>query len=306
MLHAVTRVLGIAALVALLSGSVLGAAPAQAADDNLGWVRLQPASGKTDVAVLALTQGACPDGRAVTVGLKGPNIPTDNTVGNLVGVTEYKAFDPTLSGQLWIPLSNTFRNWFAVNGVTLKPGAPYTITVVCRDLLRASKTFGTFSSQLVFDAKGGYKALGEAAKPFDTELKPDDPLAIPTPTTSGSASSGSAKPSASSSSRPSGSESPSDDPTGSATSEPDPDATSEAPTTTPDPQDSTTPADGSGGGTAAAAPSAASGTSGPSPFVLVLVGLIIAAGAAWFFQRQRAAAPAAASGRRERTPTDEL
>lgn len=289
MQHAVTRVLGIAAVVAALVGGVVGAAPAQAADKDLGWVRLQPASGKTDIAVLALTSGACPDGQAITMGLKGPNIPSDNTVGNLVGVTEYKAFDPTMTGQLWVPLSTTFRGWFAVNGITVKPGAAYTVSVVCRDLLSASKSYGSFSGQVVFDAKGGYKAVGEAAKPFNTELKPDDPLAVPTQSASGSGKPGGGKPSGSPSTKPSG------DPSGSAD-----------PSTDPGEAIPDSSAPGEVGGTTVAAPVSPTSSSGIGALPFVLLALVAAAGATWVFLRRRTEPAAAPTGRRERPPTDEL
>lgn len=167
-----------AAAIAGILVALVPAGPATAADKDLGWVRLQPATGQTDIAVLALTESACPGGEAVTARLSGPRISA--TAGNLVGVTEYGAFKPTLTGQLWIPLAFTFRDWSNVNGVRLKPGARYDITVVCRDLLRSSQTSGAFTGQVVFDGKGGYRALGEAAAAFDTELKPEDPFALPT------------------------------------------------------------------------------------------------------------------------------
>lgn len=292
MKHAVSRGLRVAIVVVL--ALVLTPSPASAADADLGWVRLQPAAGKTDIAVLALTEGACPDGRAVTMSIKGPNIPNDNTVGNLVGVTEYKAFEPTVSGQLWIPLSTTFRNWFQVNGVTLAPGKPYTLSVVCRDLLRASKTFGTFSSQVVFDAQGGYKALGEAAKPFDTELKPDDPLAVPTPTASGGGATDGGQPSSSTSDKPSAGSSAPADPTQTEISEPTAQG-SDGPSAAP-----------GGGSTTVAAPAGQPGSGGASPLPLVLLAVVAAGGAAWFVQRRRAATADVPMGRRERPPTDEL
>jgi hypothetical protein len=294
MKHAVTRVLSVAVFIVL--ALVLPSSPAGAADADLGWVRLQPATGTTDIAVLALTERACPDGRAVTMSLDGPNIPDDNSVGNLVGVTEYRAFEETLSGQLWIPLSTTFRNWFMVNGVTLAPGKPYTLTVVCRDLLRASKTFGTFTAQVVFDAKGGYKALGEAAEPFDTELKPDDPLAIPTPTSSGVLLPDDGRPSPSVSGEPSAGSSAPADPTDIASSEP-----------AVDGSDGSGSSDAPGGGsTTVASPAGPTGPSGTSPLPFVVLGLAAAGGAAWFLQRRRTATAAVPTGRRERPPTDEL
>jgi hypothetical protein len=176
MARTVTRSASIA-LVALIGAALMAVLPtssAAAADSDLGWVRLKAASGKTDAPVIALTEAACPAGaKAVVVRLGGPGV-TDK-VGNLVGVTQVKAFDETVSGQIWIPLQFVFDQWFQINSVTPKAGAQYSITVTCRDLLRASKTFGAFAGAVIFDGKGGYKAVGESAKPFDTELKPLDP-----------------------------------------------------------------------------------------------------------------------------------
>ncbi|MGE0817541.1 MAG: hypothetical protein AB7O74_02665 [Candidatus Nanopelagicales bacterium] len=178
----------IVALVAVIGGALLllDGGSATAAENDLGWVRLQAATGNTDESVLALTQTACPTAaNAVVVRMTGPGITTD--VGNLVGVTQIKAFDETVSGQLWIPLQFVFDQWFQVNGVKPKPNAEYTIAVTCRDLLRSSKTYGSFIGAVAFDGKGGYQAVGESSKPFDTELKPLDPVvggAVPSPAAS--------------------------------------------------------------------------------------------------------------------------
>ncbi len=173
----VVRALG-AALATLLAGSVLSlaAGPAAAAEADLGWVRLDPASAKVADVTSILTEEPCPaKATAVVVTLSGPNIPDDNTVGNLVGVTQLKALKPTVSGQLLVPLSFTFRDWFAVNAIQVKPGGTYTLTATCRDLLRGSLTYGAFSGRVLLDGKGAFTALGETAKPFNTELKPLDP-----------------------------------------------------------------------------------------------------------------------------------
>lgn len=177
MARLLVRALG-AALATLLAGSVLSlsAGPASAAEADLGWVRIDPPAGKVDDVTSILTEKPCPaKATAVVVTLSGPNIPDDNTVGNIVGVTQLKALKPTLSGQLLVPLSFTFRDWFAVNAVQVKAGGSYTLTATCRDLLRGSLTYGAFAGRVVLDGKGGFRALGETAKPFDTELKPLDP-----------------------------------------------------------------------------------------------------------------------------------
>lgn len=276
MKHAVSRVVGAAAAAAaaVLIGT---ASPAAAAQDDLGWIRLQPATGKSDVAVIALTQSACPSGDAVVATLRGPNIAPDSDLGNLVGVTEYSALDPTLSGQLWVPLSFNFRQWFAVNGVTMVPGKAYTITVVCRDLLRGSQTFGGFSGQVVFDGKGGYRALADAAKPFNTELKPDDPtgVVIPTPSASGKPGSSASSPAA-----------PQDEPSGTSSAASEPGASDE-----PDP--TTAPADPAAqDDQAAAAPSTPAPPSGGSgTFLLASLGALAAVGGGWaLLSRRRAEA----------------
>ena len=155
---------------------VLPASPASAAEVDLGWLRLDPASAKVEDVASILTETPCPaKATAVVVTLQGPNIPEGNTVGNIVGVTQLKALKPTLSGQLLVPLSFTFRDWFAVNAIQVEPGGTYTLTATCRDLLRASLTYGAFSGKVVLDGKGGFRAVGETAKAFNTELKPLDP-----------------------------------------------------------------------------------------------------------------------------------
>lgn len=162
-------------LSVLAAAVVSSAAPASAADGDLGWVRLKAAAGKTDESVVVLTQSACPaDAGAIVVKMSGPGI--KEGVGNLVGATRLQALEETMSGQLWIPLQFVFDQWFLVNSVTPKPNSPYTLTVVCRDLLRSSKTFGSFVGTVSFDGKGGYRALGESAKAFNTDLKPKDPV----------------------------------------------------------------------------------------------------------------------------------
>lgn len=174
---AVTRS-GIALIAAAVAGGVLllPAGWAAAAEKDLGWVRLDPPSAKQDDVTSILTESPCPaKATAVVVRLTGPNIPDDNSVGNIVGVTQLKALKPTVSGQLLVPLSFTFRDWFAVNAIPVKPGATYTMTATCRDLLRGSQTFGAFSGQVVLDGSGGFRAIGETAQAFNTELKPLDP-----------------------------------------------------------------------------------------------------------------------------------
>ncbi len=168
------RVLGLAFATVLGSG-LLTSTAASATDAGQGWLRVDPKSATTSDVMSVLTEAPCPtETTAVVVTMSGPNIPDDNTVGNIVGVTQLKALKPTTSGQLLVPVSFTFRDWFAVNAVQVKAGGTYTMTATCRDLLRASKTFGAFAAQVRFDGKGGFKALGEAAKPFNTELKPVD------------------------------------------------------------------------------------------------------------------------------------
>ena len=170
------RALGLAFAAMLGIGSgLLTSTAASAADAAQGWLRVDPKAATTGDVMSVLTQAPCPsEATAVVVTMSGPNIPDDNTVGNIVGVIQLKALKPTTSGQLLVPVSFTFRDWFAVNAVQVKAGVTYTMTATCRDLLRASKTFGAFTAQVRFDGKGGFKAVGEAAKPFDTELKPVD------------------------------------------------------------------------------------------------------------------------------------
>lgn len=175
---AVLRRRAAAALATLLACAAfaLPASPASAADAELGWLRLDPASAKVEDVTSILTEEPCPaKATAVVVALEGPNIPEGNTVGNIVGVTQLKALKPTISGQLLVPLSFTFRDWFAVNAIQVEPGGTYTLTATCRDLLRASMTYGAFTGKVVLDGKGGFRAVGETAKAFNTELKPLDP-----------------------------------------------------------------------------------------------------------------------------------
>ena len=209
MKHAVTRGLGIAVATLLpLLPAAAAAAPATAGGTDLGWLRVAPATGSTADVMSVLTEAPCPsEATGVVIKFTGPNIPRDdNAVGNLMGVTQLSAFKPTLSGQVLMPVSFTFRDWFAVNGITVKTGARYTVSATCRDLLKPKASFGEFIGQVAFDEQGKYRVLGEAAKPFDTELKPEDPFeasALPTPAPSSSAPSD-GDPTPSSSAVPSG------------------------------------------------------------------------------------------------------
>jgi hypothetical protein len=252
-----------------LAGSLGASSAAHASETDLGWLRLQPAQGKTDIATEVLTEAPCPKGEAVVVGLTGPGVPTKGDVGYLVGNTALTALQPTTSGQHLIPLSMTFRDWFSDNGVDGKPGATYTVTLVCRDSLSASKTYGSFTGKIKLDAAGGYAAVGEAAKPFNTEYKPTDPLGGTVATTGPTASV-----------KPGSSTAPSSPPT---------DATAEA-NQTPEPDGSSDGAAPGSGSTAPAARAAADG-GGSGRFLLISLGLLMLAGIAWALVRRRRPEP---------------
>ena len=101
----VVRILGaaLAALLGILGTSCSAPARQPRPTPTSGGSGCSPPSGGTDIAVLALTQRACPQqADAIVVRLSGPGVPA--SAGNLVGVTQFKALDETLSGQLWIPL----------------------------------------------------------------------------------------------------------------------------------------------------------------------------------------------------------
>lgn len=275
MLHASTRVLGLmVALLVAAASALTFAAPARAADKDLGWLRFEPAKGANGDVMSVLTQAPCPGGEAIIVKVTGPNVATDGSVGNMVGVTQIKILKPTLSGQLLVPLSFTFRDWIGVNSVQIKPNAPYSLTLVCRDLIRGSETFGSFTGQVVFDGKGNWRAIAEAAKPFDTELKPEDPLGGVLPTPEASASTG-ATPSPAASN-------PTDEPTDGASAAP----SESAPDITDPVPDAEVTADPVAAPATAGADSAGSGR-----FLLIGLGLLALVGALWGLIRSRRPEP---------------
>ena len=150
--------LALAALVVAV-GLVGGAVtPAAAVDDTLGWMRLSPAAGRTDIAVDALTQGGCQRGEAVVMAITGPGIPRTGDIGYIVGNTAISALAPTQSGQLSVPLRLTFKDWFAGNAPGVKPRGTYTLRLVCRDRLRASKSYGEYVAQVAISG-GRFRAL---------------------------------------------------------------------------------------------------------------------------------------------------
>ncbi len=193
MVHAIARIV-VASLVAVMASSTVLAAPAGAADEDLGWFRLTPAQGSLDDAIDGLTQAPCPAGEAIVVGLTGPGIPTGGDIGYIVGNTALSALPPTESGQLYVPLNLTLRDWFARNAPGLAPAGTYRVVLTCRAALRGSVTYGTFSADVAIAKAGTYRALGEAAKPFNTGQAPVDPLAGVTEAPSPAASAGAPTP----------------------------------------------------------------------------------------------------------------
>ena len=271
MKNTVTRGLGLAATLLMALTSLGVAAPASAAETDVGWLRISPVSGKSNVAIQVLTQEPCPGGESLVVRMAGPNVPAgDPDVGFLVGNAAIKVYPPTTSGQLLVPLSSTFRDWFALNGVTVAAGKTYTVSLVCRDKFKSSLVYGVFSGQVTFDKSGGFRAVGAAAKPFDAALEPRDPSEgiVPIP----SVPAETPKPGASGTLEPTTSA----EPEGSANAVPS--GGPESPT-----------AEIVDGGTVAADRSTASTPRG-SPVVFLFGGLAlisVLAGAAWLLQRSR-------------------
>ena len=183
MRHAVSRVLAVCAL-ALLAAAGVFATPASATQTppgpELGWMRLQPATGTIDDAVDGLTQSTCPDGKAIVVAMTGPGIASTKDLGLMVGNTALTALPPTPTNQLWVSLSLTFRDWFGRNVPGFTPAGTYTLTTICRDALKSSVSFGHFTSQVVITKDGKFRALGAAALPFNTTKGEKDPVALPT------------------------------------------------------------------------------------------------------------------------------
>lgn len=232
MKHAGTRIVAVTAISTILL-ALSSSATASAANEQLGWLRLSPAQGTTSDAVDALTEKPCPGGTAVVVDVEGPGVPAEGDIGFLVGNTALTALKPTESGQVYVPLSLTFRDWFARNAPSVTPKGTYTITLTCRDALRASLTYGSYSGRVSIAANGSYRALGEAGLPFDTVLRNGDPLPGDGEGTPGEpTSSASAEPSGSGSKAPSAGPSESSTPstaTGSSGSDPSPGPSSDDP-----------------------------------------------------------------------------
>jgi hypothetical protein len=172
--------LALAALVSLAALLVLGQGTARASDRDLGWLRLTPDQGRIDVAVDATTQSRCPKGEAVVVSVAGPGVPRNDDIGYIVGNTAISALTPQGSGQLTVPLALTFKDWFADNAPGVKPKGTYTLTLVCRDRLRGSKTYGEYVAQVAI-AGGKFRALGAAAQPAaqPSAPAPSSPAAQP-------------------------------------------------------------------------------------------------------------------------------
>jgi hypothetical protein len=190
MRHAAARLL-IAAVIAMLGIGAASASPAFAAQTpvgpDLGWMRLQPAKGTIGDAIDGLTQAKCPAGKAIVVKLSGPGIPATREVGYLVGNTALTALAPTSSGQLWVPMSLTFRDWFGRNIPGFTPVGTYTLTTICRDAIKSALTYGHYSAQVTITKAGTYSAVGDAALPFNTVKGEKDPLAAATASPSGGA-----------------------------------------------------------------------------------------------------------------------
>jgi hypothetical protein len=201
MRHTAARLL-LASALALVGVVGLSTSPASATvsppGPDLGWMRLQPTQGTIDDAVDGLAQAKCPGGEAIVVQLTGPGIPTTREVGYLVGNTALTALPPTPTGQLWVPMSLTFRDWFGRNVPGVTPAGTYTLTTICRDAIKSAVTYGHYSAQVSITKAGGFTALGAAAQPFNTTKGEKDPLAnvtaSPGATASPSAGSGSSAP----------------------------------------------------------------------------------------------------------------
>jgi hypothetical protein len=252
--------------LAVLCG-VLGITAPAAAADQVGWLRVTPAAGTIDTAMDALTEKACPGGTHVVATVTGPGIPSTGDIGNILGNTNIDALPPTESGQLYVPLQYTLRDWFGRNVPGAKPQGTYTVSVICRDAFRSTVTFGSFDAQVAIAANGGYRALGEAAKPFDTTRKTEELPGVVVPDSTASAA---PAPSASAAG-----ETPAASPT--------PSGAASAPATVPptsEPQGSTTP-------DALAAPTSPATSATPAegsssswlPLALVGVGAVVLIGA---------------------------
>ena len=166
-----------------LAGS--GAATAEAAPSSLGWLRVSPAAGNISTPIDVLSQARCPAGEAVVVSLEGPRIPTQGDLGYIVGNTAISALPITDTRQLYVPLSVTIRDWFGRNVPDVKPTGTYTLILTCRDKMRSSQTFGSYTARISISRDGRYQALGEAAKPLGIVVGTADPVAsgeLSTPT----------------------------------------------------------------------------------------------------------------------------
>jgi len=118
-------------------------------------------------------------------GVLASSIVLDRKVYSIIGVMPRSFEFPLGSGhldqaQVWVPMSLTFRDWFGRNTPGFTPVGTYTLTLICRDALKSSLSFGHFAAQVTITKSGTYKALGTAAVPFNTTKGEKDPLAAVT------------------------------------------------------------------------------------------------------------------------------
>lgn len=274
----------VASAVALMASMALSTGPAAAADNTLGWLRMTPAKGPITKAVDVLAQGSCPGGNAVLVKMTGPGIPESPEIGMMVGNTLVSALPKTESGQLYVPLSLSFQDWFARNVPGAKPNGTYTLTLICRDSLRGSQRFGNYVGSVAI-ANGVFTALGESAKPLDTQKQTNDPYGVQQPSSAPTPGAVVPPPGGSAAPAPSASSAPSSAPSASANAQPSSGATAADPSQGTDAQ--------AGSVTQPVAATSDSG-SATRTFLLGLGAvLLIAAGVLAYAQRRRAAeAPA--------------
>jgi hypothetical protein len=251
---------------------VAPAVPATADDSRLGWLRLQPAEGPLDVATAGLTEAPCPDGAAVNVTITGPGVAANNQVGAIVGYREVDAIPPTVSGQLLVNFSYTFRDWFSRNVPSKTPDGTYIVRLTC--LVGFPPTsVGSYLAQVqVIDGRS-YRALGEAAKPFDTQVRSAEPFPVesPDPASSASPSTASSSPPAAPSASASGGSGATESPSAA-----DPSAGPADPSAAPQPS------------TQAAAQESASTSGGGVRGVLIAIAVLLVGGAAaatWWRRR---------------------
>jgi hypothetical protein len=165
-----------------------GASPAQAEPGTLGWLRVSPATGTVDTPIDVLSQAQCPAGESVVVAIDGPRIPSKGDLGFIVGNTAISALPVTDTQQLYVPLSLTIGDWFGRNVPRAKPVGTYTLTLTCRDRLRSSEVFGSYTARISIAKDGTYRALGEASRPLGIQVGAADPVsggAVPSPSTPG-------------------------------------------------------------------------------------------------------------------------